>query len=42
MGAKLQIKDETGHVLDEWISSAKPHVIKGQLTAGKTYLLHEK
>lgn len=42
VGAKLQIKDETGHVLDEWISSAKPHVIKGQLTAGKTYLLHEK
>ncbi|MDO4945890.1 MAG: SpaA isopeptide-forming pilin-related protein, partial [Ruminococcus sp.] len=40
-GAKLQIRDgET--VVEEWISTDKPHIITGILKAGKTYTLHEE
>ena len=40
-GAKLQIRDgET--VVEEWISTNEPHIIKGILTAGKKYTLHEE
>lgn len=40
-GAKLQIIDkETQKVVDEWISSAEGHIVKG-LVVGKRYILHE-
>lgn len=39
-GASLKITDQSGQVVDEWISSDQPHEIDG-LTAGKTYTLHE-
>lgn len=39
-GAKLQVKDEQGKVIDEWISTKEPHVIK-ELVAGHTYVLEE-
>lgn len=39
-GAKLQVKDEQGKVIDEWISVKEPHIIK-ELVAGHTYVLEE-
>lgn len=39
-GAKLQVKDENGKVLDEWSSTKEVHVIHG-LVEGKKYTLHE-
>lgn len=41
-GAKLQIIDENGEVVDEWISTDEGHIIEGKLTAGKEYILHEE
>ena len=41
-GAKLQVKDETGKVIEEWTSPDKPHEIYEKLVAGKTYTLHEE
>ena len=41
-GAKLQVKDETGKVIEEWTSTNKPHEINEKLVAGKTYTLHEE
>ena len=40
-GAHLQVVDENGNVVDEWISTREPHRIKG-LEEGKTYTLIEK
>lgn len=40
-GAKLQIIDLDGQVIDQWISTNEPHTIQG-LTAGQTYILHEE
>jgi len=40
-GAKLQVIDESGIVVEEWISTDKPHVIQGKLIADKEYILHE-
>jgi len=39
-GAHLVVKDESGKVVDEWVSSDKPHEIEG-LEPGKTYVLTE-
>ena len=39
-GAKMQIIDEEGNIIDEWISSHQPHRVSG-LEEGKTYTLHE-
>lgn len=39
-GAKLQVIDENGKVIDEWKSKKDPHVIK-ELVVGKTYTLVE-
>ena len=39
-GAKLQILDKDGKVVEEWVSDGKAHEIKG-LNAGETYTLHE-
>lgn len=41
-GAKLQIIDEDGEVVDDWISTDEEHIIEGKLTAGKEYTLHEE
>ncbi len=39
-GAKLQVTDEDGTVIEEWVSGKEPHIIK-ELVAGKTYTLTE-
>ncbi|MBR1764116.1 MAG: NPXTG-anchored protein [Ruminococcus sp.] len=41
-GAKLQVIDENGEIVDEWISTTEAHIIEGKLTAGKEYTLHEE
>ena len=41
VGAKLQIIDENGNIVDEWISKKKPHKIEG-LTVDKEYTLREE
>ncbi len=40
-GATMQILDEDGKVIDEWISTTVPHVLKAQLEANKKYYVHE-
>ena len=40
-GAKLQVLDKTGTVIDEWVSTDEAHRIY-QLHIGETYVLHEK
>ncbi len=40
-GASLQVIDENGTVIDEWISGTEPHFIESVLTAGKAYILRE-
>lgn len=40
VGAQLTITDEKGNVIDQWISTDKPHSIEG-LVVGKTYTLSE-
>ena len=40
-GAKLQLTDKDGNIVDEWISGKEPHYIEGKLKAGETYKLHE-
>ena len=39
-GATLVVKDKDGNVIDEWVSTSEPHIIKN-LTVGKTYTLSE-
>lgn len=40
-GAKLQIIDKNGNVLDEWTTENAQHQINKVLTPGETYTLHE-
>jgi uncharacterized surface anchored protein len=40
-GATLQIIDENGNVIDEWVSTDEAHFIEGKLIAGKEYTLRE-
>ena len=40
-GATLQIIDEDGNVVDEWVSTDEAHFIEGKLIAGKEYTLRE-
>ena len=40
-GARLQVIDENGNVVNEWTSTTEAHIIEGELTAGKEYTLHE-
>lgn len=40
-GATLQIIDENGNIVEEWVSTNEPHMIEGKLTAGKEYTLKE-
>lgn len=39
-GAHMQLTDEEGNVVEEWISTKEPHVIK-ELVVGKSYTLTE-
>lgn len=39
-GAKLQVLDKQGNVVDEWVSDGGKHVING-LSTKQTYILHE-
>ena len=41
-GAKMVLKNREGVIIDQWISEIIPHVIKGMLTAGETYVLIEE
>lgn len=36
-GAHVEIRDEEGNLIDQWISSDVPHVISGQFRPGKCY-----
>ena len=40
-GAHIIIKDKDGNIVDEWISTDKPHIIIGELIAGEEYTLIE-
>ena len=40
-GAHLELLDEDGNTVDEWISTDRPHEIVGELTAGASYVLRE-
>ena len=40
-GATLQIIDEDGNAVEEWVSTNEPHMIEGKLIAGKEYTLKE-
>lgn len=40
-GAKLEVKDSKGKIVDHWTSDVTPHQINGQLIAGATYTLTE-
>ena len=40
-GATLQIIDEDGNVVEEWVSTTEPHFIEAELIAGEKYTLHE-
>lgn len=41
-GAKVQIIDkETGEIVEEWISTKEPHIVKG-LVENKEYIFHEE
>ena len=39
-GATLQIIDENGNIVEEWISTNEPHFIEAELIAGRKYALH--
>ena len=39
-GATLVVKDKDGNVIDEWVSTSEPHIIKN-LSVGETYTLSE-
>lgn len=41
-GAKLQLRDENGDIVDQWTSGKTPHMIRGLLEAGKVYTLREE
>lgn len=40
-GAKMQVLDHEGNVVDEWVSTKEVHKIKN-LEEGKSYILHEE
>lgn len=41
VGATLQVIDEDGTVIEEWVSTNEPHIIEAKLIAGRTYTLTE-
>lgn len=40
-GAKLQVLDSAGSVVDEWTTDGAAHVVSGNLKIGQKYTLHE-
>lgn len=40
-GAQIEILDQSGNVIESWISAAHPHEIIGTLTPGKSYIMRE-
>ncbi|WP_410079055.1 SpaA isopeptide-forming pilin-related protein [Ruminococcus sp.] len=40
-GATLQIIDEDGNVVEEWVSADEAHLVEGKLIVGKEYTLRE-
>ena len=40
-GAKLQVIDKDGNVIEEWVSTNEPHYIEAKLIAGESYTLRE-
>ncbi len=40
-GAKIQVLDKKGNIIDEWISNKEPHKINN-LAENNTYILHEE
>ena len=40
-GAKLQVIDKDGNVIEEWLSTNEPHYIEAKLIAGESYTLRE-
>lgn len=40
-GARLQVIDKNGDVIEEWTSVNEPHYLEAVLKAGETYTLHE-
>ena len=40
-GATLQIIDEDGNVVEEWVSADEAHLVEGKFIAGKEYMLRE-
>ncbi len=40
-GAKLEVRDEKGNLIESWTSNGKAHLIEGKLIAGHTYTLTE-
>ena len=40
-GAKIQILDKDGKILDEWISTKEDHIVRG-LVLGQEYTMHEE
>ena len=41
-GASLQVTDEQGKVLEQWVSGKEPYRITAVLEPGKRYILHEE
>lgn len=41
VGAKMQVTDRAGNVIDEWISGNETHYVKN-LVVGGTYIIHEE
>lgn len=39
-GARLEVRDESGNLVDEWVSGKEPHMIK-ELVVGKKYTMTE-
>lgn len=40
-GAHLKICTKDGEIIEEWVSTAKPHTMTGKLKAGETYTISE-
>ena len=41
VGAALQLIDQNGTLIEEWITNVEPHELIATLIAGETYILHE-
>lgn len=41
-GATLQLLDEQGTVIEEWVTDGTPHKIEANLVIGKNYVIHEE